>query len=102
MNPVSISGRIEAGSLQVGDNIVAIPSGESGIIKAIEVDEEPTDWAVAGHNVVIHLSNIDMVHLRYNHNTFKCLYEHVMTSFIGRVIFSAIQQIVLLPKVHSR
>lgn len=102
MNPVSISGRIEAGSLQVGDNIVAIPSGESGIIKAIEVDEEPTDWAVAGHNVVIHLSNIDMVHLRYNHNTFKCLYEHMMTGFIGRVIFSAIQQIVLLPKVHSR
>ncbi|KAI5852856.1 P-loop containing nucleoside triphosphate hydrolase protein [Morchella snyderi] len=63
-NPVSVSGRIEAGSLQVGDNIVAIPSGEGGVIKAIEVDDEPTDWAVAGHNVVIHLSNIDMVHLR--------------------------------------
>lgn len=49
----------------MGDTIAAIPSGESGVIKSIEVDEESTEWAVAGHNVVLHLSNIDIVHLRY-------------------------------------
>lgn len=102
MNPVSISGRIEAGSLQVGDNIIAVPSGESGIIKAVEVDEEPTVWAVAGHNVVLHLSNIDMVHLRYRHNTYSCLYEFILTVSSGRGIFSAIQQIVSHPKLHLR
>lgn len=70
-NPVSISGRIEAGSLQQGDTVIAIPSGEKGVIKSIEVDDEPKDWAVAGHNVVLHLSNIDMVHLKYKLITSK-------------------------------
>ncbi|KAI5807426.1 P-loop containing nucleoside triphosphate hydrolase protein [Peziza echinospora] len=64
MNPVSISGRIEAGTLQVGDVIQAMPTGEKAAIKGIEIDDTPKDWAVAGHNVVLHLSGIDMVHLR--------------------------------------
>ena len=63
-NPVSISGRIEIGNLQVGDLIIAIPSGESATIKAVEVDNEPADWAVAGNNVQLHLSGIEIVHLK--------------------------------------
>nr|QDE10458.1 elongation factor 1-alpha [Aureobasidium sp.] len=63
-NPLSISGRIEAGTLQVGDSLVAMPSGEKASIKGIEVDNEPADWAVAGQIVTLHLTEIDPVHLR--------------------------------------
>lgn len=80
-NPVSISGRIEAGSLQQGDTIVAIPSGEKATIKAIEVDDESKEWAVAGHNVVLHLSNIDIVHLKYE---LKTQYLSVVTDLFYR------------------
>jgi elongation factor 1 alpha-like protein len=63
-NPLSISGRIEAGSLQTGDALLAQPAGEKCFIKGLEVDSEPADWAVAGQNVTVHLSNIDPVHLK--------------------------------------
>jgi elongation factor 1 alpha-like protein len=63
-NPLSISGRIDAGSLQVGDTLLTMPSGETAVIKSLEVDGEPKDWAVAGQNVVLHLANIDPIHLR--------------------------------------
>lgn len=63
-NPISISGRLDAGSLQVGDQILTMPSGETALIRSVEVDSEPTDWAVAGQNVVLNLANIDPVHLR--------------------------------------
>ncbi|KAI9771386.1 MAG: Hsp70 suppressor, GTPase facilitates ribosomal subunit dissociation [Geoglossum umbratile] len=63
-NSLSISGRLDSGSLQVGDNVVVMPSGEKAYIKGIEVDLEQSDWAVAGQNVVLHLSDIDPVHLR--------------------------------------
>ncbi|KAH0562501.1 hypothetical protein GP486_002811 [Trichoglossum hirsutum] len=63
-SPLSISGRIESGSFQVGDIVVAMPSGEKACIKGIEVDQEQSDWAVAGQNVILHLSDIDPVHLK--------------------------------------
>lgn len=63
-NPLSISGRIDAGSLQVGDTLLTMPSGETAVIRSLEVDGEPKDWAVAGQNIVLHLTNIDPIHLR--------------------------------------
>ncbi|PYH40055.1 putative translation elongation factor EF-1 subunit [Aspergillus saccharolyticus JOP 1030-1] len=63
-NPLSISGRLDAGSLQVGDQILTMPSGETATIRSLEVDGEPNDWAVAGQNVVLNLANIDPIHLR--------------------------------------
>jgi elongation factor 1 alpha-like protein len=63
-NPLSISGRIDAGSLQVGDSILVMPSGETALIKSLERDGEPSEWAVAGQNVVLNLANIDPAHLR--------------------------------------
>ncbi|KAJ6160879.1 Translation elongation factor EF-1 subunit [Penicillium chermesinum] len=63
-NPISISGRLDAGSLQVGDQILTMPSGESAAIRSIEVDGDTSDWAVAGQNVVLNLANIDPIHLR--------------------------------------
>lgn len=63
-NPLSISGRLDSGSLQVGEQLVSMPSGEKATIKGIEVDYEPSDWAVAGQNVILHLADIDPIHLR--------------------------------------
>ena len=64
-SPLSVSGRLEAGSVQVGDKILAVPSGESAFIKALDVDSEPADWAVAGQSVTLHLSDIDAAHLQH-------------------------------------
>lgn len=64
MHPVSISGRVDAGSVQVGDVLLDMPAGEKAAVKAIEVDDEPRDWAIAGHNVVLHLGGIEIDHIR--------------------------------------
>jgi elongation factor 1 alpha-like protein len=63
-SPLSIAGRLDAGSLQMGDAILVQPSGEKAYVKSLQVDEEPSDWAVAGQNVALHLSNIDPIHVR--------------------------------------
>lgn len=63
-NPLSVSGRIEAGSLQTGDALIAQPSGEKCFIKGVEVDHDNVDWAVAGQNVTVHLSDIEPTHLK--------------------------------------
>lgn len=63
-NPVSISGRIEAGSLQIADTLLTLPSKESATVKGIEINEQSSEWAVAGHNVTLHLSGIDIIHLK--------------------------------------
>ncbi|KAK6581257.1 hypothetical protein PZA11_005948 [Diplocarpon coronariae] len=63
-NPLSISGRIEAGSLQTGDALLAQPSSEKCFIKALEIDNAGADWAVAGQNVTVHLSGIEEQHLK--------------------------------------
>ncbi len=63
-SPVTISGRLDAGSIQTGDALLVQPSGEKAYVKSLELDGEPADWAVAGQNAVISLSNIDPVHVR--------------------------------------
>lgn len=63
-NPLSVSGRIDSGSLQVGDQLIAMPSGEKAYIKGLEVDQEPSTWAVAGQNVTLHLTDIDPIHIK--------------------------------------
>jgi elongation factor 1 alpha-like protein len=63
-NPLSVSGRIEAGNVQVGGQIVVMPSAEKAFVKSLEVDDEPQDWAVAGQNVVLNLTEIDAIQLK--------------------------------------
>lgn len=62
--PVSISGRIDAGALQIGDIILALPTNQTATIKAIDVEEQPAEWAVAGQIPTLHLTDIDPQHLR--------------------------------------
>ena len=63
-NPLSVSGRLEAGTVQIGEQAVIMPSGEKAYIKSLEVDDEPQEWAVAGQNVVLNLTDIDTIHLK--------------------------------------
>ncbi|KAL8305858.1 hypothetical protein RB597_003462 [Gaeumannomyces tritici] len=64
LSPLTITGRLDAGSVQTGDAILVQPSGEKAFVKALEIDSESIDWAVAGQNVTIHLANIDPIHVR--------------------------------------
>ncbi|KAL2203216.1 hypothetical protein CC79DRAFT_1279619 [Sarocladium strictum] len=61
---MTISGRVDAGTFQVGDAIMVQPSGETAYIKSIMVDTETQDWAVAGQNVSIALTELDPIHVR--------------------------------------
>jgi elongation factor 1 alpha-like protein len=63
-NPLSISGRIDAGYLQAGDALIAQPSGLKCFIRRLEIGNEASDWAVAGQNVILHLIDIDPIHLK--------------------------------------
>lgn len=63
-NPLSISGRLEAGTVQTGEQIQVMPSSEKASVKSIEVDYETKAWAVAGQNITLHLTDIDPIHLR--------------------------------------
>ncbi|PFH56039.1 hypothetical protein XA68_17172 [Ophiocordyceps unilateralis] len=60
----TLAGRIDSGTLQIGDSVVVQPSGEAAYIKSIMVDTNSQDWAVAGQSVSIALSNIDPIHIR--------------------------------------
>lgn len=63
-HPLSVSGRLDSGSVQTGDKILAMPSSETALVKAIEVDSEPADWAVAGQNTTLHLADIEAKFLK--------------------------------------
>lgn len=41
-----------------------MPANETAAVKAIELENEPVDWAVAGQIPTLHLTDIDPVHLR--------------------------------------
>jgi elongation factor 1 alpha-like protein len=77
-NPLSISGRIEAGTIQIGEQIVIMPSSEKALIKSLEVDDDPQEWAVAGQNVVLNLTDIDPIHLKTG--DMLCSIAHPITS----------------------
>lgn len=101
-HPLSVVGRITSGSLQVGDKITVVPSGQTGYVKALAIDDEPTEWAVAGQNVTLHLSSdVDAAHVGggnvvcpadapvqlRSRFTLKILaFEHVMPMFCSVVV----------------
>ncbi|KAG5937374.1 hypothetical protein E4U53_008207 [Claviceps sorghi] len=60
----TLAGRIDTGTIQIGDAVVVQPSGESAYIKSIMVDADTQEWAVAGQSVSIALTDIDPIHIR--------------------------------------
>ncbi|KAF2858686.1 hypothetical protein K470DRAFT_283131 [Piedraia hortae CBS 480.64] len=63
-NFLSISGRIASGHVQVGDTIMIQPSGESALIKGIEVNDETQEWSAAGQIPILHLTDMDANHVQ--------------------------------------
>ncbi|KAG6013138.1 hypothetical protein E4U43_007473 [Claviceps pusilla] len=60
----TLAGRIDTGTIQIGDAVVVQPSGESAYIKSIMVDADSQEWAVAGQSVSIALTDMDPIHIR--------------------------------------
>jgi elongation factor 1 alpha-like protein len=63
-NPVSISGLIRSGNVQVGESVTVQPSGETATVKGIELAGTAQEWAAAGDIVTLHLADIEPRHLR--------------------------------------
>ncbi|PWW75963.1 hypothetical protein C7212DRAFT_352027 [Tuber magnatum] len=49
-------------SLQIAAALLTLPSREYATAKDIEINEWSSEWAVAGHNVTLHLSGLDIIH----------------------------------------
>ncbi|KAJ8331570.1 hypothetical protein O5D80_000481 [Batrachochytrium dendrobatidis] len=60
---VTVSGRIESGSVQLGDTMMAMPIFETGQVRAIEIGGEGVSWAVAGDQVSMSLGGLDIQQL---------------------------------------
>lgn len=58
---ISICGRIESGSIVIGDKIVAMPAGEGGVVKGISVLDEESKWSCAGDQAVLVVTGIDQM-----------------------------------------
>ena len=56
-NLLSIGGRLEAGHVQVGERILAVPAAATCQVRGVEIAGESREWAVAGDNVVLQLSS---------------------------------------------
>ncbi|KAF2227413.1 P-loop containing nucleoside triphosphate hydrolase protein [Elsinoe ampelina] len=52
-------GRVQAGNIQIGDRIVAQPSGETAVVKGITKHSEPVDYAVPGQIIGLQLVECD-------------------------------------------
>ncbi|RBA16609.1 elongation factor 1-alpha [Fusarium proliferatum] len=64
LGTTTIAGRVDSGSVQLGDALLVQPSGEEAYVKSIMVDSGMQDWAVAGQSVSVALTNIDPIHIR--------------------------------------
>ncbi|XP_066229268.1 HBS1-like protein isoform X1 [Saccopteryx leptura] len=56
-----VTGRIEAGFIQTGDRLLAMPPNETCTAKGISLHDEPVDWAAAGDHVSLTLVGMDII-----------------------------------------
>lgn len=52
----------------MGERLACLPGDESGVVRSLEVEGDMVDWAVAGVNVTIYLSGIDVLQLSFVHS----------------------------------
>lgn len=56
-----VTGKIEAGYIQTGDRLLAMPPNETCTAKGITLHDEPVDWAAAGDHVNLTLVGMDII-----------------------------------------
>ncbi|XP_010624840.1 HBS1-like protein isoform X2 [Fukomys damarensis] len=59
-----VTGKIEAGYIQTGDRLLAIPPNETCTAKGITLHDEPVDWAAAGDHVSLTLVGMDIIKIK--------------------------------------
>ncbi|XP_056588609.1 HBS1-like protein isoform X2 [Triplophysa dalaica] len=56
-----VTGKIEAGFVQTGDKMLAMPPNETCTVKGITLHDEALDWAAAGDHVSLTVTGIDII-----------------------------------------
>uniref|UniRef100_A0A673CMN2 HBS1-like protein n=1 Tax=Sphaeramia orbicularis TaxID=375764 RepID=A0A673CMN2_9TELE len=56
-----VTGKIEAGYIQTGDRILAMPPNETCTVKGITLHDEPLEWAAAGDHVSLTVTGMDII-----------------------------------------
>ncbi|XP_034435202.1 HBS1-like protein isoform X1 [Hippoglossus hippoglossus] len=56
-----VTGKIEAGYVQTGDRILAMPPNETCTVKGITLHDEALDWAAAGDHVSLTVTGMDII-----------------------------------------
>lgn len=60
----TLAGRIDAGTIQVGDALLIQPNAIPVYVKSVVIDKDSQEWAVVGQNVSLGLSGPDPLHVR--------------------------------------
>uniref|UniRef100_UPI00358FF03A HBS1-like protein isoform X2 n=1 Tax=Myxine glutinosa TaxID=7769 RepID=UPI00358FF03A len=55
-----VSGKIEAGYMQLGDRLLVMPANETCVVKVISLHDEAQDWAAAGDHVTLTVTGMDI------------------------------------------
>ncbi|XP_076874765.1 HBS1-like protein isoform X2 [Brachyhypopomus gauderio] len=56
-----VTGKIEAGFIQTGDRMLAMPPNETCTVKGITLHDEALDWAAAGDHVSLTVTGMDII-----------------------------------------
>nr|XP_057912691.1 HBS1-like protein isoform X2 [Doryrhamphus excisus] len=56
-----VTGKIEAGYIQTGDKLLAMPPNETCLVKGITLHDAPLDWAAAGDHVSLTVTGMDII-----------------------------------------
>ncbi|XP_068609519.1 HBS1-like protein [Brachionichthys hirsutus] len=56
-----VTGKIEAGFIQTGDRILAMPPNETCTVKGIALHDEAVDWSAAGDHVSLTVTGMDII-----------------------------------------
>ncbi|KAI3624238.1 hypothetical protein CBS14141_002666 [Malassezia furfur] len=60
---LGVSGRIVSGLVQVGEVLRPLPGDETGLVRAIECDNELVPWAAAGTNATLYFAHLEQNHV---------------------------------------